>query len=286
MAADVNPLLTVANPDADTLPSLAVWEDGDADAPRTMVASTFPDVPEFTCDSWCYESALDHVDAVDLGDGRLQLRHREQARPHVGLTTVITPHPGVVEICAHLEIEDGGPAPDDPVTPNLCWQLKRAPRFASAPDRYPEFVARCFLFTEAGLTHLDRTRRLPIPVRDADDPYNNPVWVQSYLPVWETYRRAGPKSWADVSPDQYVVPVIGNLSRDERHLAAIACGEPQALCQAWHDCMHNNPRWTPRDGAPTWRLCIYAMANDPEALLRRVTDDFPETRGLAGRREP
>jgi hypothetical protein len=272
-------LLEVANPEPAKLPRLSLWQVADHDRqPRIMVASRFPNLPDFTCDSWCYESALDYVGARDLGGGRLQLRHREQARPDVLLTSVVAPHPGAVEFRVRAS-SDSGPPPANPLTPNLCWQLKRAPAFASAPDPYPAFVARCFLFTERGCTRLDQTERLPIPVREADDPVNNPVWVQSYLPVWETYRAAGPESWADVSPDAYVHPVVGNLSRDEEHLTAIACARPQALCQAWHDCMHNNPHWAEVDGQPEWRLRIYAMANDPEALLGRVAVDFPDAKG-------
>ena len=50
------------------------------------------------------------------------------------------------------------------------------------------------------------------------------------------------------------------------------------MCQAWHDCVHNNPRWLPTDAPPekrVWRLKIYVMENDPEALRRRVAKDFP-----------
>ena len=50
------------------------------------------------------------------------------------------------------------------------------------------------------------------------------------------------------------------------------------MCQAWHDCMHNNPMWLPTTSPPekrVWRLRIYVMENDPDALLTRVVKDFP-----------
>jgi len=50
------------------------------------------------------------------------------------------------------------------------------------------------------------------------------------------------------------------------------------MAQAWHDCLHNNPPWMPADAPPakrTWRLKVYAMENNPDALLQRVVKDFP-----------
>jgi hypothetical protein len=53
------------------------------------------------------------------------------------------------------------------------------------------------------------------------------------------------------------------------------------MCQAWHDCLHNNPQWQPADAPPgrrIWRLKIYALENNPDALLARVDKDFPRAR--------
>jgi hypothetical protein len=73
--------------------------------------------------------------------------------------------------------------------------------------------------------------------------------------------------------------VIGTVSRDGKHLAALANGSADSLCNAWHDCLHNNPKWAPADAPPDkqrWRLKLYVMPNDPDALLARVAGDFPE----------
>ena len=68
-----------------------------------------------------------------------------------------------------------------------------------------------------------------------------------------------------------------------RSLTAIANDSASSMSQAWHDCMHNNPKWLPED-APVadrrWRLKIYAMQNDPTLLLARVGKDFPNARHL------
>ncbi len=276
------PMQVVAtNPNPRTLPTLSVWEDETLSPGRklTMVAASFPNVPGFTCDAWCYESDMDFVDARVLSGGRLQLQHRWRARPEVLLVTIVTPEPGAVEFVAHLEhAERRGDLPAEMPFVNMCWQVRRAPSFCSAPDPYPEFVKRCFIFTAKGRTFLHETTRRPIPVRPANDAYNNPPWVQMYAAAWLPLPQASRDSWADYSPDQYTVPVIGVVSRDGRYLAALANDSATVMAQAWHDCLHNNPPWLPADAPPAkrrWRLKVYAMRNDPAELLRRVGKDFP-----------
>ncbi len=277
-------LLVASNPNPRALPTLSVWEDDRLSPGRklTMVSATFPTVPDFTCDAWCYESDVDFVDARALERGRLQLRHRWRAHPQVLLVTTVTPEPEAVEFLVHLEhTEHRGDLPGEVPFVNLCWQVRRSPTFRSAPDAYPEFVKRCFIFTARGRTFLHETTRRKIPVRSADDPYNNPPWVQMYSAAWLPLPQASPDSWADYSPDQYVVPVIGVLSRDGRYLAALANDSATVMAQAWHDCLHDNPAWLPADAPPSkrrWRLKVYAMRNDPTELLRRVQRDFPNVR--------
>jgi len=41
---------------------------------------------------------------------------------------------------------------------NLCFQLRNAESFCSRPDPYPEFVKRCFIFTDKVRTFLLQTR--------------------------------------------------------------------------------------------------------------------------------
>ena len=276
MEASPSGIMTAANPDPSMLPTLGVWQRGK----ETLVSSTFPNVPDLTCDSWCYESPVDFIGARSLDGGGMALRHRVLEQPNVVLVTTVTPEPGAVEFVAQAELDkeaDDG-LPTNLLVPNLCWQLKRARAFASAPDPYPEFIKRCFLFTDKGRTFLDETIRRKIPCRAADDPYNNPPWVQMYVGVWQHVPQVRPDSWSDYSPDRYVTTVIGAVSRDGKYLAALANDSAILMAQAWHDCMHNNPRWLPADAPPAeriWRLKVYAMENDPEALLTRVGRDFP-----------
>jgi hypothetical protein len=278
-------LVTAKNPDPQKLPTLSVYNDDKFSRGQvlTMVAATFPNVPDFTCDSWCYESAVDFLDARALDGGKVALRHRDRNPPHAIVVTTVTPEPGAVEFVARLEPGSGaaGKVPVNPQPLNLCWQLRHAAGFSSKPDPYPEFIKRCFIFTASGVTFLDETRRRPIPVRAADDRYNNPPWVQMYVGAWQDVPKTNSQGWADYSPDRYTALVIGAVSRDRSHLAALANDSADSLCQAWHDCMHNNPQWLPAN-APAekrvWRLKLYVMENDPAALMARVVKDFPNAK--------
>lgn len=276
------PLVVVSNPAPERLPTLSVWLDPSlrSDEPLLMVAAAFPNVPGLVCDSWCYESELDFLGAKALEGGRLELRHRMRAAPQVLIVTTVTPEPGAVEFLARAELdrERGGALPKDVLTPNLCWQLRRASAFRSQPDPYPEFVKRCFIFTEKGRTFLHETARRPIPVRPPDHKFNNPPWVQMYVGTWQEVPKVGTNSWADYSPDRYTTRIIGTVSRDGKYLAALANDSAMVMAQAWHDCLHNNPTWQPAQAPPdqrVWRLKIYAMENDPAVLRARVHQDFP-----------
>ena len=289
VAAQASPpaLVTIPNPDPQNLPTLAVWEETQLSQGKklTMVSARFPNVPDFVCDGWCYESEVDFVEARALAGGRLEMRHRLREHPHVLLVSTLTPEPGAVELVgrAVLDPEDkgGGELPANLLTPNLCWQVRHAPAFASAPDPYPEFVKRCFIFTKQGMTFLHQTTRRRIPVRPAGDPYNHPPWVQMYVGDWQQVPQSGTNAWADYSPDRYATTLIGVVSRGGKFLAAIGTDSATVMAQAWHDCLHNNPQWQPASAAPgarVWRLKIYAMANDPPALLARFARDFPNAR--------
>src|SRR5580765_6407370 len=101
------PIVVAKNPDPARVPTLSFWQEESLSRNQKlpMVAAEFPNVPGFTCDSWCYESEVDFVDARPLNGGRLELRHRVKAQPHVLLVTTVTPEPGSVEIFARAEVD-------------------------------------------------------------------------------------------------------------------------------------------------------------------------------------
>ncbi len=284
-ALDEPPMvITAKNPAPDKLPTLGVyvakpWKDY---PPELRVSVTFPNLPGFTCDCWCYEAEMDCVGVQALDGGVLELRHRDRKDPRIVYVTTITPREGAVDFVAHPQLASGatGPLPDSLQTLHMCWQLKGAPDFASAPDPYPEFVKRCFIFTEKGRTFLDKTNRKLIPSRPATDKENNPPWVQMYVGTWqEPPAKTTPESRADYSDDRYTTTVIGAVSRDGKYLAALASDSANVMCQAWHDCMRNSATWRSHDAPPekrTWRVTLYAMENDSAALIKRAREDFPQ----------
>jgi len=269
-------LVRAENPEPDRLPTLGVWTRGK----EVLVSASFPELPGFVFDAWCYESDMEFIAAEAGPGGRIVLRHRLRGSAEVVLATTVTPEAGAVEFLARPEaIPSGWSDKSSPLpTPNLCWQLQRAVSFRSAPDPYPEFVKRCFIFTDRGMTFLHETLRRRIPCRAPEDPYNNPPWVQSYVGTWQDIPPVGPASWADYSLDRYTTTVIGVVSRDGRYLAALANDSATSMHQAWHDCLHNNAQWLPAEAPPerrSWRVKAYLMRNDARLLLDRVRRDFP-----------
>lgn len=272
-------IVEVANPHPAEWPTMRFVQQG----ARPLLRTSFPNAPDFTCDSWMYESEMDFLGARDIGEGRMEVRHRLRATPDVLVVSTVTPGPGFLEIVARTEHEDGSAAalPQRTPPPDLCWQLRHAAGFSAYPEPYELFAARCFVFTKDGYTTLDKTRRLPTTRFPADDPINNPPWVQVYLPSWAGDAPMLPFAWAGVSPDRVTATVAGVISRDGKHLAAIANDSATSISQVWVDCLHNDPEWRRSGGADspaTWRLKIYVMENDPDALLRRVAIDFPDAR--------
>ncbi len=68
-------LVRATNPDPKTLPTLYVFQrprNYPKDMRRmTLVASTFPNVPNFNCDSWCYEIPVEFTKAKAIDGGRI-----------------------------------------------------------------------------------------------------------------------------------------------------------------------------------------------------------------------
>ncbi|MCC6698399.1 MAG: exo-alpha-sialidase [Candidatus Hydrogenedentes bacterium] len=291
---DIVVVAEASNPDPATLPTIRVVREKLWDKYYPMVSVSFPNVPEFQCDSWCYEAAVDFLDARAIEGGGIEMRHRDQQNSQALVITTVKPEPGSVLLEARMELDrEGHPdatLPEAPSGLNLCWQLRHAPGFASQPDPYPDFVKRCFLFTDRGRTFLLDTERTKIPVQAPDHEYNTPPWVQSYMCATRPIPVTPATAWAGYSPDRFLTPVMGAVSRDGKYLAAIANDSAESMAQAWHDCMHNNPKWLPED-APVaerrWKLALYAMENDPAALMQRVAQHFPrEVKCVAAAAKP
>ena len=115
------------NPDPRRLPTLGVWERGE----DLLVSARFPELLGFTCDSWCYEiSDIEFIGAGAFEGGIVEMEHRVGRDEHVfRFKTEVVPTPGTVEFIVKAVADPGNAEslPDKLPTPNICFQLRRAP---------------------------------------------------------------------------------------------------------------------------------------------------------------
>lgn len=275
-----NVIVTATNPRPEDLPTLSVYRRRD----QSLVCAAFPKV-EGTFDAWCYESAhVSYIDSHPIARGKIELRHRINDYSHAVLVTTVTPEPGALDFVVRPELEKKGVGviPDGLKMLNICWQLYHVPAFSSAPETYPDFIKRCFVFTERGCTFLDKSNRVKSTNLSPDHPCNNPPWMQVYICGQQWLQEVQDESDLgrsdSLSPDRCTIPVMGAVSRNGKYLAAAANDSGNFLTQAWLDCVHANPRWMPDNVPPDKRFLrvkLYVMENNPEVLLTRFTKDFP-----------
>jgi hypothetical protein len=237
---------------------------------------------------WCYESPVELVSAVADKKDQLVLRHKIRKHPNVLLVTTVKAEPEAIELVVRPQLisKDKKPMPEAWEPLNMCFTMINSPDFANLiGEPYQKFADRCFVFTEKDMTFLNRTARNPLQMYEPNHPCNNPPWTQSYF-VGEKAEKPGWKNNGSqgVSNDLASVPLLGVVSRDGKHLAAVANDTAEVIHQAWLDCMHANPAWRPAGAIfekQTCRVKVYVMKNDPQALLKRFAKDFPKAMGTA-----
>jgi hypothetical protein len=81
------------------------------------------------------------------------------------------------------------------------------------------------------------------------------------------------------STDRPVYPIIGVISCDGKHLAAIAWPETSKLGQVWHHCFHPRPVIGESFNSTTGKIKshgrVYFLENDAKKLIARFKEDFP-----------
>lgn len=127
-----------------------------------------------------------------------------------------------------------------------------------------EYPRRCFIFTQSGLTMLDKTRRT------VEARYRG---GQVYVPAGVNRLDVNPRP---LSPDVPVNGLIGCVSADGKLLLANAWDHTQELFQGVIVCIHNDPRIGGLGPRETKKLHgkLYILDNDPDALLARYRRDF------------
>jgi hypothetical protein len=258
------------------IPQLSVEQrPGSGDRIFTMAQIAILEMDDFKCEVWCYEDRFGTGEAEMQDDGSLLLTHTHE---QVTLKTHLVPEPGALV----FNIEASGPDPEQVKrvrSVNPCWQLREAEAFGNRGDFYQDFVSRCFIYTVRGLTLMKDTTRFPDTRRPADDKVNVNPWVQVYLPIW---RRHGgqPEAFWGSSTDRPIYSIIGCVSRDGKYLTAFGWPKSSALSQGWHDCLHEGPDFSDFYDRETNKVVchgkLYFMQNDPDALLERYLEDFPQ----------
>ena len=244
-----------------------------------MVSIRVPGIEGMDCELWCYEQDdMETATEHQMKDnGVLILTHKSG---NATVNSRFVPSAGAVDIYVTVT---GSTEEDVRSVSNLnpCWQFKNSPMFSSKdPQKYVEdFVARCFVILENGLTLMKDTRRIPGTQEPKDNKANLPnPWIQEYIPIWKNHP-GQTKGQRGKSLDRPVYPIIGCTSRDGKYLAAIAWPETVSLGQVWHHCVHPRPwikeSYDEASNEIRSRGKIYFMENDGEKLIAAYKKDYP-----------
>jgi len=254
---------------------------------RGLVNIRVPTIEGMECEMWCYEQDKMNTAAEHRTEdtGALVLIHKNG---NATVTSRFVPSAGAVDIYVTVT----GPTEKDIRSVgglNPCWQFEKSPTFSSRDrEKYVEdFVARCFVILEGGLTLMKDTRRIPGTRGQKDDKADLPnPWIQEYFPIWRKHPGQS-KGQRGRSPDRPVYPIIGCTSRDGKYLSAIAWPETMSLGQVWHHCVHPRPRiiesYDKASNEVRSHAKIYFMENDGEKLIAAFRKDFPDWVAKSGK---
>lgn len=144
----------------------------------------------------------------------------------------------------------------------------RVPGFTGCTQS--NYTARSFIWTENGLTTLDRLRRA-----------TNALYLggQVYLPAFISATDANPRP---ICLDHPVNGLIGCYSADDRWLLATASDCTHELFEGVYVCLHSDPRVSGLAPGETKRRRsrIYLLRNDRDLLLKSYRRDFPQAGGV------
>ncbi len=126
------------------------------------------------------------------------------------------------------------------------------------------YIRKCFLFTNGGLTMLDRTRRTQEALYHGG---------QVYVPEGISLEDVNPRP---ISPDTPINGLIGCYSRDGKYLLATAWEPTEELFQGVIVCIHNDFRIGGLAPHETKQVHgkLYFLKNDVEELLKHYRLDF------------
>ena len=282
-----------------TAPILKVNKDTKRDV---VISARFAHIPNCTFELWMYESmpnfslpdvasaqwddrtSFKFVRSKTLSEESLELEHEIVGYDGVTLKTTLRSFNCGIEIVVKPIVLDSNMKNTATLpVPNLCFQTANAEAFNSSIDSfkcnsedYQEFVGRCFIFGNKGPVFLNTTIRRKNNLFSSDDE-DNPPRAQLYAALHRDIPLMSAMFGAGHSTEKFLTPVIGIVSKDKKHLVAVATKNADLIWQAYIDCVHNNPNWEPSDGPIEERMLrtqIIVMENNFESLLQYVHKVF------------
>lgn len=198
---------------------------------------------------------------------KTELLSAEDNDKHIKLTSIVQPNIEVLhdiragkdEVEFNLVLHNKG---DKFVDIDWFQPCIRVNEFTNRKQE--DYIPRCFIFTDAGLTTLDKTRRTEEGFYKGG---------QSYIPPGINLKDVNPRP---ISLDQPVNGLIGCFSDDNKYIMATAWDHYQELFQGIFVCIHSDPRIGGLKAGEVKKLRgkLYFVKNDPNELLKRYKKDF------------
>jgi len=248
---------------------------------NNMLTVTGPDIPGGKIDTWYLEAfcrtgstkrewgktTIPHrTELISADANGRQLRLRTKVEPGIEIAHEI--RAGQDDVTFDLTLKSTG---DQFVDVDWFQPCMRVDRFTGL--KQSNYFARCFIFTDRGMTTLDKTRRTEEAIYRGG---------QVYVPAGINLEDVNPRP---ISPEKPVNGLIGCFSADGKYLLATAWDHTQELFQGVIVCIHNDPRVGGMKPGETKKLRgkLYFLKNDPAELLKRYQRDFPARTPQEGR---
>lgn len=241
------------------------WRDG-------MLRIQSPRIPGGELEVWyleayCRKGSTDRDWAVTIIPFKSELVASEPAGAHIRLKDVLEPgvvvfhdiRAGTDEVAFDVTLTN---PTEHAVDLEWAQPCLRVGTFTGLGQE--DYIGRCFIFTQSGLTTLDKTRRTEVARYRGG---------QVYVPRGIEKADVNPRP---ISPDVPAYNLIGCTSADGTLLLAMAWDHVQELFQGVLTCIHADFRVGGLEPGETKRIRgrLYLLANDPEALLARYRRDF------------
>jgi hypothetical protein len=207
--------------------------------------------------NWEQTTIPHKTELVSADENRKIIRLRTVVEPNIEVLHEI--RAGKDEVDFQLELKNNFTQAVD-----IDWfqPCIRVDRFTNRKQE--SYIERCFIFTNRGLTTLDKTRRTEEALYRGG---------QVYVPAGINLHDVNPRP---ISNDQPVNGLIGCYSDDNKYIMATAWNEYQELFQGIFVCIHSDPRVGGLKAGETKKLRgkLYVLKNDPHELLTRYQKDF------------